>query len=117
MECAGRYEARCLGRGQEAASHAHMQMARELGLNPSKLGKLDNLRQEPRLAPLPQFIERFYEKRFGRVRPENIMSVEDLARERARKDRARRFDPTNVGAERGTVSGVPKDVSVRRSPS
>ena len=28
-------------------SHAHVQMARELGMNPKKLGKLDNHRQEP----------------------------------------------------------------------
>jgi hypothetical protein len=28
-------------------SHAHVQMARELGVNPMKLGKLDNHKQEP----------------------------------------------------------------------
>ena len=38
-------------------SHAHVQMARELGMNPKKLGKLDNDDQEPWKAPLPQFIE------------------------------------------------------------
>jgi hypothetical protein len=35
-------------------------MARELGLNPAKLGKLDNADQEPWKAPLPQFIEHLY---------------------------------------------------------
>jgi hypothetical protein len=39
-------------------SHAHVQMVRELGLNPKKLGKLDNHRQGPWKAPLPEFIER-----------------------------------------------------------
>ena len=34
-------------------SHSHVQMARELGMNPKKLGKLDNHRQEPWKAPLP----------------------------------------------------------------
>ena len=48
-------------------SHAHVQMARELGLNPAKLGKLDNHRQEPWEAPLPEFIEHIYFKRFGRA--------------------------------------------------
>jgi hypothetical protein len=43
-----------------------VQMARELGLNPRKLGKIDNHRQEPWKAPLPQFIEHLYLKRFGR---------------------------------------------------
>ena len=34
-------------------SDRHVQMARELGLNPDKLGKIDNHRQEPWKAPLP----------------------------------------------------------------
>jgi hypothetical protein len=61
-------------------SHAHVQMARELGMNPKKLGKLDNHRQEPWKAPLPKFIEHLYLRRFGRERPEVVMSVEDRAR-------------------------------------
>lgn len=51
-------------------SHAHVQMARELALNPSKLGGKDNHRQEPWKLPLPEFIERLYEKRFGKTRPD-----------------------------------------------
>ncbi len=67
-------------------SHAHVQMARELGMNPKKLGKLDNHDQEPWKAPLPYFIEHLYYKRFGRERPEVVMSVEERARaQRARK--------------------------------
>ena len=62
-------------------SHAHVQMARELGMNPRKLGKLDNHRQEPRKAPLPQFIEYLYFKAFGKERPEIIMSIEERARQ------------------------------------
>ena len=46
-----------------------VQMARELGLNPKKFGKLDNHRQEPWKAPLPQFIEQLYYKRFKRSVP------------------------------------------------
>ncbi len=37
-------------------SHAQVQMARELGMNPKSLGKLDNHRQEPSKLPLPRFI-------------------------------------------------------------
>jgi hypothetical protein len=40
-------------------------MARALGLNPRKLGSIDNHRQESRKAPLPQFIEESYAKRFA----------------------------------------------------
>src|SRR4029077_7710564 len=45
-------------------SHAQVHMACELGMNPAKLGKIDNHRQEPWKAPLPQFIEGLYSKRF-----------------------------------------------------
>jgi len=38
-------------------SHAHVQMARELGMNSKKLGKIDNHGQEPWKAPLREFIE------------------------------------------------------------
>jgi hypothetical protein len=38
-------------------SHAQVQMARELGMNPRKLGSLANHKQEPWKAPLPVFIE------------------------------------------------------------
>lgn len=50
-------------------------MARELGMNPKKLGKLDNHKQEPWKAPLPEFIEAIYRKRFKRDKPEKITPV------------------------------------------
>lgn len=71
-------------------SHAHVQMARELGMNPKKLGKLDNHHQERWKAPLPIFIEDCYFKRFGRERPENVMSIEDRARAKQAKQAARK---------------------------
>lgn len=57
-------------------SDAHVLMARELGMNPKKLGKLANHRQEPRKAPLPEFIEQCYFKRFGKERPDRVCSPE-----------------------------------------
>ena len=71
-------------------SHAQVQMARELGMNPRKLGKLDNHDQEPWKAPLPEFIERLYLKRFGRERPANVMSIEERARAKQVKHAARK---------------------------
>lgn len=41
-------------------------MAKALGMNPAKLGKLANHKQEPWKAPLPIFIEECYRKRFER---------------------------------------------------
>jgi hypothetical protein len=60
-------------------------MARELGMNPRTLGNLDVHRQEPWKAPLPQFIEALYLERFGRERPELVMSIEERARAHATK--------------------------------
>ena len=49
-------------------SDTHVQMARELGLNPDKLGKIDNHQQESWKAPLPEFIEEIFYKRFKKER-------------------------------------------------
>ncbi len=66
-------------------SHAHVQMARELGMNPKKLGKLDNHDQEPWKLPLRKFIEHLYLKRFGKNRPDQVRSIEQLAEDRKKK--------------------------------
>ncbi|HEV7242513.1 MAG TPA: hypothetical protein VGQ36_25005 [Thermoanaerobaculia bacterium] len=71
-------------------SHAHVQMARELGMNPKKLGGLANHDQEPWKAPLPVFVEDLYERRFGRRSPERVISIEERAAEIAAKKAARR---------------------------
>ncbi len=63
-------------RKRHRLSHAQVQMARELGMNPAKLGKLDNHRQERWKIPLPDYIEELYYKRFGRQRPEVVLSIE-----------------------------------------
>lgn len=62
-------------------THAQVQMARELGLNPTKLGSIDNHRQESWKAPLPEFIEHLYLKRFGRDQPKVVVSIEERARQ------------------------------------
>ena len=71
-------------------SHAQVQMARELALNPKKLGKLANEDQEPWKMPLPQFIEHLYRKRFRRDFPEVMMSIEEKVEIEGRKKLARR---------------------------
>ena len=50
-------------------SPAHVRMARELGMNPKKLGGLANHKQEPWKAPLPEFIEGLHEDRFRKKQP------------------------------------------------
>lgn len=45
-------------------SEATLQIARELGLNPNKLGTIANHKQESWKEPLPNFIRTLYDKRF-----------------------------------------------------
>ena len=67
-------------RKQYHLSHAHIQMARELGMNPKKFGKIANEKQEPWKKPLSAFIEDIYLKRFGRDRPAGVKSIEEVFR-------------------------------------
>jgi len=77
-------------RKRHRLSHAHIQMARELGMNPKKFGKLDNHKQEPWKAPLPIFIEDLYFKRFGKDRPENVRSVENMVKDKKKRQLERK---------------------------
>ena len=53
-------------------SDAQIQMARELGMNPKKFGSLGANRQQPWKAPLPEFIEDIYFKRFKKDKPDTV---------------------------------------------
>ncbi len=101
-------------RRRHRLSHAQVQMARELGLNPRKLGKLDNHGQEPWKQPLPQFIEHLYGKRFGRDRPGVVTPIEEQARQLA-QDRAGRKARRAVCAQT-TKTRDHERVSVLRVP-
>ena len=71
-------------------SDIHIQMARELGLNPKEFGKLANHRQEPWKVPLPEFIEDIYFKRFKKEKPNTVKSVENVVMDRNRKREKRK---------------------------
>ncbi|MBF0421322.1 MAG: hypothetical protein HQL78_14315 [Magnetococcales bacterium] len=77
-------------------SHAQIQMARELGMNPKKLGKLANHKQEPWKAPLPEFIEDVYFKRFKRDKPNQIRTIEEIAAARRGKKVAKQTAQSNT---------------------
>ena len=86
-------------------SQAHVLMARELGLNPRKLGKLANHDQQLWKLPLPQFIEKLYAKRFGKTRPDSVRSFEDIAAARREKKQARK---ERKAAARAADAGRPE---------
>ena len=83
-------------------SHAQVQMARELGMNPKKYGKLANEDQEPWKMPLPQFIEHLYCKHFRRDCPEVVMSIEEKVEMDHQKKMVRR---AKKPAERAQTGG------------
>ena len=66
-------------------SHAQIQMARELRMNPKKFGKLNNHKQEPWKEPLPDFIESLYLKHFGREFPDNVKSIEQSVKDKKKR--------------------------------
>ena len=59
-------------------SHATVPMARELGMNPKKLGKLVPVSGQQWKAPLPEFVAHCYEKSYGRRTPEKVRSLEQV---------------------------------------
>ncbi|HYI10474.1 MAG TPA: hypothetical protein VEK57_15545 [Thermoanaerobaculia bacterium] len=71
-------------------SHAVVQMARELGMNPKKLGGLANTRQEPWKLPLPEFIRELYARRFGKDMPDPVVTIEEIALRRQQKKEVKR---------------------------
>lgn len=80
-------------------THAQIQMARELGMNPAKLGKVDNHRQEGWKLPLPQFIEEIYARRFGKTIPDTVIPIEERIRRGSEKKHARRAARRQPSAE------------------
>lgn len=85
-------------------------MARDLGMNPKKLGNHD---QEPCKAPLPQFIEHLYFERFVRERPEVVMSMEERARAQHAKKAAQKEAKRRARAEGGDL--LPEEGTTSRA--
>lgn len=86
-----KYQAWIDARKRYRLTDAQVQMARELGLNPNKFGKLANEKQEPWKKPLPEFIEEIYFKRFGRSMPEVVRSIEEMVQEQREKKAERKI--------------------------
>lgn len=79
-------------------SHAQVQMARELGMNPKKLGGMANHKQEPWKMPLPQYIEYLYEKQFATLSPDDTRSIEARGADKRAQKEAERAEEGNCGS-------------------
>lgn len=86
-------------------SDKQVQMARELGLNPDKLGKIDNHKQETWKAPLPQFIESIYFKRFKRENPETVKPLKQIMTEMEVKEKQQKAKKEERRKQRTLSSG------------
>jgi hypothetical protein len=85
-------------------SHAQIQMARELGLNPKKFGGIANHKQELWKLTLPDFIEHLYENRFGVKMPNDIRSLEVRDAEKRKRKAQNRVNRLNHMEQEESVS-------------
>jgi hypothetical protein len=73
-------------------SDAHIQMARELGLSPKRFGRYADRTKEPWKLPLAEFIESLYLKQFGKERPDEVRTMEEIAAAHIEKRAARKAE-------------------------
>jgi hypothetical protein len=69
-------------------SDAHVQMARELGMNPKRLIESESATQGPTQIPLGQRIENLYLKRFKKPLPDAVAPLRQLLHDARAKERA-----------------------------
>ena len=87
-------------------SNTTIQMARELGMNPRKLGRLVPTIGQQWKASLHEFIADCYEKSHGRRTPENIRSLEQIINDDAkRKDAKRATKAVDSNSSNERISG------------
>ena len=92
-------------------SHAHIQMARELGMNPEKFGSLANQHQELWKAPLNEFIARCYLQRFGHSEPKRVRSLEHLIEADEGRRKLKRDRKSQNAAARSDTQGATESSS------
>lgn len=73
-------------------SHKHIQMAREMGLDPTKFDRLANPKLDDWKEPLPKYIETLYNKRFSKVQPDEVLSIEKFYQAQQEKKQQKKQD-------------------------
>ncbi|WP_286766592.1 MULTISPECIES: hypothetical protein [Rhodopirellula] len=94
-------------RKQYSLTHAEVQMARELGLEPRRFPSYANIKDQPWKKPLKEFIAELYLKQTGKEQPETIYSMEELAAQHV----ARRLAKKQAKLERLAVEGPEDEAS------
>lgn len=89
-------------------THAHVQMARELGMNPKRFSSQTKKENETWKLPLPEFIEALYEKKYGKRSPDIVKTMEELAAEHLARRAAKKEMKAKLQSaaeEEGAVEG------------
>jgi len=74
-------------------------------MSPKGFRSLANTDNKPWKAPLPQFIESLYEKKFGKTEPDHIRSIEEMASEHMAKRAERKAQKAALEAEEVVEDG------------
>ena len=98
-------------------THAEVQMARELGMNPKKLGGIANERQEAWKVSLKDFISNCYHKSYGRALPEHVRSIEELAKEVQKRKDLKKAKKAALSKAQEQTSSVESMGSYAKNPS
>ena len=85
-------------------SHAHIQMARELGMDPKRIRQPANPDpKQPGRLPLTKYIEKLYVERFDKPQPDDIRSMEELAAEHLAKRAAKKAARPETSEEESEI--------------
>ena len=87
-------------------SHAHIQMARELGMDPKKFGALSTEKQQPWKAPLAEFIVHCYFKCFNRAEPALVRSLEQMIEAEETRRKIKKERKSSVATAQSISGGV-----------
>ncbi|MEE2936111.1 MAG: hypothetical protein VYA84_08955 [Planctomycetota bacterium] len=98
-------------------SNAHIQMARELGLSPKRFGSYADRTNQPWKLPLPEFIEAQYQKQFGKQRPDEVLSMEEIAAAHVAKRAARKAERAKSAQQEETDSASTENTSTEIEPA
>lgn len=66
-------------RKKHRLTHMQVQMARELGLNPRRIGGYAGNEKDPDRPSVGEVIETLFVKRFRKAKPDSVQTIEQLA--------------------------------------
>lgn len=94
-------------RKKHRLTHMQVHMARELGLNPRRMGGYAGNENEPRRLSLGEFIEALYVKRFRKAQPDVVQTIEQSAESHEEKRAERKKAKLAQSASSSAGESIP----------